>query len=247
MVEPASAGVEDRHVLEQLFHVVLGLGFAAAGFQAIGPGGKEVPARTAAGFRVGGDHRDVFLDQVAPVLDAFGVALAHQEHDGRGVRGAGVRQAFLPVLGQRLAELGDFVDVAGQGQGHHIGAQAVDHGTALLARTAMGLLDLHVVAGVRLLPETGELGVVVLVQLTGRVVGHVEQLVILGNGGTGKHGTGERGQGVTANRRHGEAPENFGVLAFFLWRFRPASGHERSDFDWGSWDDALWLTSRASA
>ena len=198
----ARAGVQYRHVLEQLFDVFLGLGFAAAGLEAVGPGGEEVPACTAGGFRVGRDHRHVFLDQVAPVLDAFGVALAHQEHDGGGVWGAGVRQAGLPVLRQGLAQLGDFINVTGQGQGHYVGAQAVNHCACLLARATVGLLDLHVVAGVGLFPEAGELSVVILVQLTGGVVRDVEQLVVLGNGGTGKHGTGQCGQGITANRRH---------------------------------------------
>ena len=198
----ASTGVQHRHVLEQLFHVLLSLGFAAASLEAVGPGGEEVPARTAGGFRVRGNHRNVFLDQVAPVLDAFRVALAHQEHDGRGVWGAGVRQAGLPVFREGLAQLGDFVDVTGQGQGDNVGAQAVDYGTALLARATVGLLDLDVVTRVGLLPVVGELCVVVLVQLTGWVVRDVEQLVVLGNGGTCKHGAGQGGQGVTANRRH---------------------------------------------
>ena len=48
----ASTGVQHRHVLEQLFHVFLSLGFAAASLEAVGPGGEEVPARTAGGFRV---------------------------------------------------------------------------------------------------------------------------------------------------------------------------------------------------
>ena len=198
----AGAGVQYRNVFEQLFHIFLGLGFAATGLEAVGPGGEEVPACTAGGFRVRCDDRHVFLDQVAPVLDALGVALAHQEHDGRGVGGAGVRQAGLPVFRQGLAQLGDFVDITGQGQRHHVGAQAVDHRPALLARATVGLLDLDVVTGVGLFPEAGEFSVVVLVQLTGRVVRDVEQLVVLGNGGTGKHGTGQRGQGITANRRH---------------------------------------------
>jgi hypothetical protein len=140
------------------------------------------------------------------ITDTLGVALAHQEHDGRGVRGAGVGQAGLPVLRQGLAELGDFVDVAGQGQGHHVGAQAVDHRTALLARATVGLLDLDLVVRVRLLPVLDEFGVVLLIQLAGGVIGHVQQLVVLGDGGTGKHGTGQCGQGITADG-HGEAPD----------------------------------------
>ncbi|MNY05567.1 hypothetical protein D3C86_1382920 [compost metagenome] len=214
----ASAGVQHWHVLEQGLYVFLGLGFVAAiGFQAIGPGREEVPARTAGGFRVRRDHRDVILDQVAPVLDAFRVALAHQEHDGRGVRRAGVRQAFLPVGRQGFAELGDFVDITGQGQGHDVGTQAIDHRPTLLARTAVGLLDFHGVTGVVLLPELDEFGVVVLIQLAGRVVRHVEQLVVLGNGGTGKKGAGQGGQSEMTNRRHGESSWNSWFVGFFLW------------------------------
>ncbi|MNC62957.1 hypothetical protein D3C75_1130400 [compost metagenome] len=77
----------------------------------------------------------------------------------------------------------------------------------------MGLLDLHLVVRVRLLPVLDELGVVLLVQLPGRIVGHVQQLVVLGDGGTGKHGAGECSQGITADG-HGEAPD----WLFFLIR-----------------------------
>jgi hypothetical protein len=61
-----------------------------------------------------------------------------------------------------------------------------------------------------------ELGVVLLVQLAGRVVGHVQQFVVLGDGGTGKNGTGQGGERITADG-HGEAPDwhfsNFGCVA----------------------------------
>ena len=121
-----------------------------------------------------------------------------------------LRQALLPVGRQGLAEFGDFVDVIGQGQGHDVGTQTVDHPTGLLARAAVGLLDFHRVAGMILLPELDEFGVVVLIQLTRRVIRHVEQFVILGNRATGKHSTGHGGQRVTANRRHGESSWNSG-------------------------------------
>ncbi|MNF58941.1 hypothetical protein D3C84_405190 [compost metagenome] len=197
-------------------HVFLGLGFVTAvGFQAIGPGRQEVPARAATGLGVGGNDFDAIFGQVAPVLDVLGVALAHQEHDGRGVRGAGIGQACLPIFGDALAQLADFVDVTGQSEGHHVGTQPIDHGPRLLARATMGLLDLDVVFGVRLLPEVGELGVEFLVQLTGRIVGDIEQFNVLGNGGTGKYSTGKSGQGITANG-HGEAPERGVFLIVFL-------------------------------
>jgi hypothetical protein len=106
-------------------------------------------------------------------FDAFRIALADQEHDGRGVWGAVVRQFFLPVRRQQLV-LGDFIDVVGQGQRNHVGFQAVDHSAALFAGTAVRLFDLQNVAGLGF-PLFGEGGVDILVQLTGRIVGHVQQ------------------------------------------------------------------------
>ena len=105
----------------------------------------------------------------------------------------------MPVFRQRaLVELGDFVDITGQGQGYHVSAQAIDHTAGLFARTAVGLLDFDVVARVAGFPETGEFSVVILVQLAGWIVGNVQQLVIFGHSGASKNGTGQRGQSVTA-------------------------------------------------
>ena len=184
----ASTGVQYRHVFIQLLHELLGLGFAAVFLLGVGPGGKEVPACTAGGFRVRGDHFNARLDQVIPVLDAFRVALAHKEHDGRGVRRARLRQAGLPVLRDQLAELVQLVDIASQGQGYHVSFQTIDHRTGLFARTAVGLLKGHgFVAGGG--PVLVKRLVVLGIKLTSRVVGRVEQ------GGFGQHGGGEQGGG----------------------------------------------------
>jgi hypothetical protein len=85
-----------------------------------------------------------------------------------------VGQALLPVGRDPLAVVVQGIHVGGQGQGHHIGLQAVDHRAGLLAGAAVGLLDgdSFVVPG---LPVLGEGRVVFLVELTGRVVGDVEQ------------------------------------------------------------------------
>ena len=78
-------------MLEQGLHVFFGFGFVAAvGFEAVGVGREEVPTSAAAGFGVRRNNGDAVFSQVAPVLDAFWVALAHQKHDGRRVGGAGV-------------------------------------------------------------------------------------------------------------------------------------------------------------
>ena len=47
--------------------------------------------------QVGFTDADTRLDEVVPVLDLFGVALAHEEDDGRGVGRGVLRQTFLPV------------------------------------------------------------------------------------------------------------------------------------------------------
>ena len=118
---------------------------AARLLQRVAPGRQVVPARAARGLGVGRDHRDAGLHQVVPVLDALGVALAHQEHDGRGVGRAVVRQPLLPVRRQQPG-LGDGVDVVGQRQRDHVGLQPVDDRARLLARAAVRLLDGHVLA-----------------------------------------------------------------------------------------------------
>ena len=73
--------------------------------------------------------------------------------------------------------LGDRVDVAGERQRHDIGVEAVDDRAGLLARAAMRLLDRDVFAGLGL-PVGGEGLVEVLVELAGRIVGHVEQRLV---------------------------------------------------------------------
>ena len=67
-----------------------------------------------------------------------------------------------------------------QGQRHHIGLQAVDDGTGLLAGAAMGLLDLHILTSLGL-PILGEGGIDGLIKLSRRVIGNVE------DGRAGKH------------------------------------------------------------
>lgn len=81
--------------------------------------GDGRPARAASGFWVGHDHADAGFDQVIPVLDALGVAFAHHQHDGRGVRRRVVRQALLPVFGNPVAVVVQGIGVAGQGNRGH--------------------------------------------------------------------------------------------------------------------------------
>ena len=85
-----------------------------------------------------------------------------------------MRQAFLPVLRQPLAVLVQGVHVTGQGQGDHVGLQPVNHRTRLLARAAVRLFDAHVLPGFGL-PVLDESSVELGIELTRRVVRHIEQ------------------------------------------------------------------------
>src|SRR3546814_13297471 len=61
----------------------------------------EVPARAAAGLRVGCNDLHAGFDEVVPILDVLGIALADEEYNGGCVWRAIVWQAALPILGQR--------------------------------------------------------------------------------------------------------------------------------------------------
>ncbi|MPM54087.1 hypothetical protein SDC9_100860 [bioreactor metagenome] len=169
----ARACVQHRHVLVQIAHEFLGLVVAAVLALGEFPRGQIVPARAARSLGVGRDHLHTGLDQVIPVLDALGVALLYQEHDGRAVGSRVVRQALLPI-GLDETVLDQRVDVAAQRQRGHVGINTVDDGARLLARAAMRLLELHVLAGLAL-PVLGERLVVLHVQLTRRVIGNVQK------------------------------------------------------------------------
>ena len=174
----ARAGVQHGHVAVQLGDEVLGLAFITVwtAIFALGefPGSQVVPARAAGGLGVGRDHLHIGAHQVVPVLDALGVALAHHQHDGGGVGRAVVRQALLPVFGNPATVGVQGIGVARQGQRGHIGFQPVDDGAGLLARSAVALLDGHVLAGLGL-PVLGKGLVELHVQLAGGVVRHIEQ------------------------------------------------------------------------
>ena len=121
---------------------------------------------------------DARLDQVVPVANALGISLADQEENRRQVRTVVVGQLLgtgLPILGQQALR-GNGIDVIGQGQGNHRGLRTIDHAAGLLARSAVRRMDRHILAG-RLLPVLGESDIIFLIQLSGRVVGHVQKLL----------------------------------------------------------------------
>ena len=191
----ACAGVQHRHLAVELAHEITCLLLRASLFQGPAPGGQIVPARATGGLGVGRDHRHPRLDQIAPVADGLGVALAYQKHDGAAVGRAVLWQAFLPV-GRQQPGLRQLVDIGRQRQRDYIRLHAVEHRQRLLARAAMRLAHLHVGTG-RLAVAGGEGLVDVLIQLARRVVTDVQQshrcVAGLGQGG-GSDGGGCQGQ-----------------------------------------------------
>src|SRR6185436_932158 len=111
------------------------------------------------------------------------------QHGGGGGRGV-VGEALCPVLRDH-AGIGQEVDVGGGVHGHHVGLQAVVDGARLRAGAAMGLVDLHILAG-GLLVVGHEGGVVVLVELARNVVRSVQQGLRRGQAGAGEQRGGQQ-------------------------------------------------------
>src|SRR5690606_12302078 len=77
----AGAAVENRNVAVKIGDELADQFFVAAEFPVgPGPGSNEVPARAARSLGVWSDHLDPVLDEIAPVGEVLGIALAHQEH-----------------------------------------------------------------------------------------------------------------------------------------------------------------------
>lgn len=172
----ARAGIQHRHIAEQGLHVAQGaLAVALEDMVGVRPGGQIVPARATGGLRIRGHHRHARAQQVRPVMDVLGVALAHQKHNGRGVRRTVVGQARFPIGIDQLGLLRDGIHVVGQRQRHHVGLDAIDHSARLLARAAVRGFHGDGVLRVLLFPVRGKSGVVVAVELAGGVVAHVKQ------------------------------------------------------------------------
>src|ERR1700733_661719 len=146
----ARARIQYRHVLVEPAHEILRRGVIAARLlQRPGPRGQVVPARTARALRVGSDDLDAGADQIAPVAQVLRVALAHREHDGRGVGRTVVRQARGPVARYQLRLAVQFDEVIGQRERRNVGLQPIDDGARLLARAAVALVDRDLLAGSR--------------------------------------------------------------------------------------------------
>ena len=107
----ASAGIEHRHVLKERLEKIPRLSRIARALQLVAIGGEIVPARATGCLRVRGDNRNARLDEIVPVLDALGISLSHEEHDGGRVGCAVVRQPLLPVLRDQPPLLRQHIDI----------------------------------------------------------------------------------------------------------------------------------------
>ena len=75
-----------RAMGEQAVALAKAVGYDSAGtVEFVGPCSEVIPARATRRLRIGRDHLDAALGEIIPVLDALRIALAHQEHDGRGI------------------------------------------------------------------------------------------------------------------------------------------------------------------
>ena len=174
---PASAGVEDFDVLQELGHKLFGFGFiATVGFIRRAPGRQVGVPRVARGFRVREDQLNVRADQVVPVMNVFLVAFAHQEAHRRIERRAVVWQAALPVGRDQVAFVMQDLHVRHLVVGHHVRLQALQDRQRLLGRAGVRLLDGQLVSTIVLRPLLLKRRVKGGKQLAGDIIGAVQQL-----------------------------------------------------------------------
>ena len=204
----AAAGVEHRHVGEQLLHEGIRLGgIALVLLQRKGIGGEIGIARVARGLGVGEDDLDVIAHEVGPILDVLGVARAHQEGREGIVGRGGIGESGRPVL-RHIAGPGQRIHVDHLVEGDHVRLQPLDDGARLAGGAGVGLVHRQFLAGLAL-PEGDELGIDGREQLAGDVIGDVEERVrtLLGlrrysaEGGRGR--AGKRGGKEGAAGDHG--------------------------------------------
>ncbi len=91
-------------------------------------------------------------------------------------------QTGLPVGRQQIGLVVNRVDIVGQPQRYDVGLQSVDHRARLFARAAMGLVDCHHLAGLRL-PIGGKCRVVFLVEFASGVIRDIENRLLVAGGG----------------------------------------------------------------
>jgi hypothetical protein len=85
----------------------------------------------------------------------------------------------------RPLTVGDRIDISAEGESDNISLETVDDGASLFARSAVGGVDRDLFAGL-LLPVLGKGGIELRVELTGGVVGDVEELLPAGIGEWGE-------------------------------------------------------------
>src|ERR1700761_7071432 len=103
----------------------------------------------------------------------FWIGLSDDKNDGRGIRLRTVRKAIPPVFGDQPSS-GEAVDIGRKRKRYHIGGQPVGNRSGLTRRATVRLLDTDATSGFGFIFRD-EFGIDLLVDLTGWVVGNVEQ------------------------------------------------------------------------
>ncbi len=150
---PTAAGIKHLNVFQELRHKLFGFCLiAAVSFICRAPCCQIGITGVTGCFRIREDQLHVRAHQIAPVVDIFRVALAHQERHCGVERRAVVRQTALPVRGDQLAFVMQDLHVGNLVIGHHVCFEPLQNGQSLLGGARMGLLDRQRVAAVLFRP-----------------------------------------------------------------------------------------------
>jgi len=101
------------------------------------------------------------------------IALANQEHNGTRARAGVFWQPSLPI-GRDQPSQGERIDVGGQRERDDVSLETFEDRSGLCARAAMRLVNGEPITRL-CLPGRNESGIDFAIQLTGRIIGDVEQ------------------------------------------------------------------------
>ena len=230
----AAAVFKHRRVFQQCGHKIFGFAFIAViHFQTITVRTQKGVAAVAGGFRVGQNDLHAVFGQIAPVLDVFRIAFAHQENDVAGIRHGIIRQARVPIVFNQ-AFFHQKLDIGSLVHGDHIGGQTVGHGQSLLAGAAVRLLDFNRCTAVFRSIFFDKQRIVFFIKISCDIIRDVQQLHITalacGSGIVGRlfvfgrAGT-QRQRGGQCSKRKGT--DIHGRLLLKVWRYFIGIGGKR--------------------
>lgn len=192
------ARIEHLHVvIERLFEGLCAGLVAAWLLHRPGPCGEIIPARAARCFRIRRHDAHARFREIAPIVNAFGIAGAHEKHNCRRIGRAVIRELFLPVPTYEIVR-GQRIDIGRDAERDHIRLLAVEHLARLCAGTAVGRANGDLRPGGFVVPGRKEL-VVSRVEFARGVVRDVEQRGVGEGVHRGEKAAGEK-QGASESR-----------------------------------------------